>query len=148
MDRNKRQIETEQVIDIPKQMAEENLMVGLIKEFANLQNIAQITACLPIPRAVGESIPWGILTMNLTKLEYGNETVDCKQEPRETWELQKVKVGEESPVYSTMWECKGRFVAKPGLEGDVGNKGWCYYPKMATTNTSVWVTETKCEKKN
>ena len=36
VDRNKRQIETEQVIDIPKQMAEENLMVGLIKEFANL----------------------------------------------------------------------------------------------------------------
>ena len=36
VDRNKRQIETEQVIDIPKQTTEENLMVGLIKEFANL----------------------------------------------------------------------------------------------------------------
>ena len=88
VDRNKRQVETEQVIEIPKQMAEENLLVGLIKEFANLKNDAQITACLPILRAVGESIPWGILTMNLTKLEYGNVTVDCKQEPRETWELQ------------------------------------------------------------
>ena len=72
VDRNKRQIETEQVIDIPKQMSEENLLVGLTKEFANLQNVMQITACLPIPRAVGESIPWGILTMNLTNLEHKN----------------------------------------------------------------------------
>ena len=67
--RNKRQQDTEQLINIPKEMPEENLMLGLIKGFANLQNVTQITACLPIPRAVGESIPWGILTMNLTNLE-------------------------------------------------------------------------------
>ena len=72
--RNRRQVETEQLIYLPKKAPEENLMLGLIKEFSNLQNVTQITACLPIPRAVGESVPWGILTMNLTNLRYKNET--------------------------------------------------------------------------
>ena len=91
VDRNKRQVETEQVIEIPKQMAEENVMVGLTKEFANLQNITRITACLPITRAVGESIRWGILTMNLTNLEYKNETTYCEQRPVTQW-YEQVKV--------------------------------------------------------
>jgi len=43
-------------------------MIGLIKEFANLQNVTQITACLPVPRAVGESVPWGNSTRHARKL--------------------------------------------------------------------------------
>ena len=50
-------IEAEQLIYLPRRTPEENLMVGLKKEFANLQNVTQITACLPIPRVVGESVP-------------------------------------------------------------------------------------------
>jgi len=50
-------IRAEQLIYLPRRTREENLMVGVIKEFANLQNVTQITACLPIPRVVGESVP-------------------------------------------------------------------------------------------
>jgi len=49
-------IKAEQLIYIPRRTPEKNLMIELIKEFANLQNVTQITACLPIPRAVGESV--------------------------------------------------------------------------------------------
>lgn len=85
--RNKRQIEAHQLIQLPKRTQDENLMRGLIKEFANLQNVSQITACLLIPRAVGQSIPWGIRTMNLTKIEK-NETTHCEPKPVVEWQEQ------------------------------------------------------------
>lgn len=68
--RIKSQTETEQLIFFLRKTPEDNLMLGLIKEFANLQNVSQLTACSPIPRAVGESIPWRILAMNLTIEEF------------------------------------------------------------------------------
>lgn len=71
----KSQTEIEQLILFLRKTPEENLMLGLIKEFANLQNISRLTTCLPTPRAGSESIPWGILTMYLTK----NETTHCEQ---------------------------------------------------------------------
>lgn len=77
--------EAEQLIHIPGRTPEENLMIGLIKEFANLQNVTQITACLPIPRAVGESVPRGILTRNLSSEEHEIDTTKCKQVPAVGW---------------------------------------------------------------
>lgn len=67
-------------------------MLGLIKEFANLQNVSQLTACSPIPRAVGESIPWRILAMNLTIEERKNETTRCEQKPVIGWKEQVEKI--------------------------------------------------------
>jgi len=61
-------IKAEQLIYLPRRTPEENLMIGLKKEFGNLQNVTQITACLPIPRAVGESVPWGNSTRHARKL--------------------------------------------------------------------------------
>ncbi|XP_055648591.1 uncharacterized protein LOC129783006 [Falco peregrinus] len=146
VDRNKRQIETEQVIDIPKQMAEENLMVGLIKEFANLQNITQITACLPIPKAVGESIPWGILTMNLTNLEHKNETNYCEQRPVTQW-YEQVKVTRKQ------WKTPGSLADCEKLLNYVFTKigrfktvGWCSYDEQFKINVSKSVMEWKCNK--
>lgn len=55
--RNKRQIETDQSIYLPRKTWSESLMLGLMKEFANLQKVSQMTACLTIPRTVSESIP-------------------------------------------------------------------------------------------
>lgn len=60
-------------------------MIGLIKEFANLQNVTQRTARLPIPRAVGESVPRGILTTNLSSEELETDTTNCKQVPAVGW---------------------------------------------------------------
>ncbi|RMB91385.1 hypothetical protein DUI87_32176 [Hirundo rustica rustica] len=39
----------------------ENLVVGLIRDFGMVQNVSRITACLPLPKAAGEPIPWGIV---------------------------------------------------------------------------------------
>jgi len=61
-------IKAEQLIYLPRRTPEENLIIGLIKEFANLQNVTQITACLPIPRVVRESVPWGNSTRHARKL--------------------------------------------------------------------------------
>ena len=61
-------IKTEQLIYLLRRTPEKNLMIGLIKEFANLQNVTQITACLPIPRAAGESLPWENSTRHAQKL--------------------------------------------------------------------------------
>ena len=81
-------IEVEQLIYLPRGNAEENLMVGLIKEFANLQNVTQMTACRPIPRAVGESVPWGILTTNLSSKKSNNDSTYCEQVPVVGWQKQ------------------------------------------------------------
>lgn len=84
--RNKRQ--AEELIYLPRRTQEENLMVGSIKGFANFPNVTQITACLPIPRAVGEFVPWGILTINLTNLEHRNVTAHCEPRPVVGWQEQ------------------------------------------------------------
>lgn len=82
------QTEIEQLILFLRKTPEEYLMLGLIKELANLQNVSQLTACLQVSRAVGESIPWGILTMELTTKEHKNETTHCEQKPVTGWKEQ------------------------------------------------------------
>lgn len=91
--------QTEQLILFLRKSPDENLILELIEKFANLQNVSQLTACLPIPRAVGESIPWGILTMNLTIEEHENETTCCEQKPLIGWkeQLEKIRKQWKSP---------------------------------------------------
>lgn len=68
--------ESPQIIQVPQRDPEENLMIGLIKDFAKMQNTSRITACLPIPKAAGEPIEWGIITIPFPE---GNETVKCQE---------------------------------------------------------------------
>lgn len=48
--------------------------------------------CLQVSRAVGESIPWGILTVDLTTEEHKNEMTHCEQEPVTGWKEQVEKI--------------------------------------------------------
>lgn len=71
------QVET-QVITIPNTIRAENVMIGLIKDFARMQNTSRITACLPIPKAAGDPISWGIITSKLPEIP-DNKTIACRQ---------------------------------------------------------------------
>ncbi|TRZ13377.1 hypothetical protein HGM15179_013680, partial [Zosterops borbonicus] len=91
--RMKREVQTEtQVIEAPNTIQAENVMIGLVKDFAKMQNTSRITACLPIPMAAGDPISWGIITSNLPDIK-GNKTVRCKQVPesrivlKEYWKI-------------------------------------------------------------
>lgn len=44
-----------QVIDLTK-LEQKDLVVGPIRAFAGLQNVTEITACLPLPEAAGETM--------------------------------------------------------------------------------------------
>ncbi|XP_030334304.1 uncharacterized protein LOC115604890 [Strigops habroptila] len=68
--------ESPQIIQVPQRDPEENLMIGLIKDFAKMQNTSRITACLPIPKAAGEPIEWGIITIPLPEED---KTVKCQE---------------------------------------------------------------------
>lgn len=88
--RMKREAET-QVIKISNAVRAENVMIGLVKDFAKIQNTSRITACLPIPKAAGDPVNWGIITSKLPEIQK-NKTIACKQVPesrqvvKETWE--------------------------------------------------------------
>lgn len=53
---------------------EENLILILIQGFGKICNLSSITACLPIPNSERECIPWGIIPINLSMIQYDNLT--------------------------------------------------------------------------
>ncbi|RMC03807.1 hypothetical protein DUI87_19560 [Hirundo rustica rustica] len=64
----------------------ENLVVGLIRDFGIMQNVSRITACLPLPKAAGEPIPWGIVPVGQLPNATVNVTWNCKVETKEKGE--------------------------------------------------------------
>lgn len=46
----------------------ENLMIGLIRDFAQTQNVSSITACLPIPKSAEDPVQWGIISTTLPEV--------------------------------------------------------------------------------
>ncbi|RMB94895.1 hypothetical protein DUI87_28701 [Hirundo rustica rustica] len=64
----------------------ENLVVGLIRDFGMVQNVSRITACLPLPKAAGEPIPWGIVPVGQLPNATVNVTWNCKVETKEKGE--------------------------------------------------------------
>ncbi|XP_056359665.1 uncharacterized protein LOC130259431 [Oenanthe melanoleuca] len=62
---------------------QENLVVGLIRDFGMVQNVSRITACLPLPQAAGEPIPWGIIPIPLLPKTVENTSTVCHIERKE-----------------------------------------------------------------
>lgn len=55
----------------------------------------RITACMPIPKAAGDPLEWGIITSPLPQVE-GNKTIQCKEGWDSAWTvslLQKFQYG-------------------------------------------------------
>ena len=44
-------------VTFPRSQEQENLIVGLIRDFGKVQNVSSITACLPLPQAARKPIP-------------------------------------------------------------------------------------------
>ncbi|XP_063257959.1 uncharacterized protein LOC134552841 [Prinia subflava] len=61
----------------------ENLIIGLIRDFGMVQNVSRITACLPLPQAAGEPIPWGIIPIPLPHEIAENISTVCHIERKE-----------------------------------------------------------------
>jgi len=61
------QVPWTQVVQIPHRQPSENLLVGLIKDFAIMKGTDRITACLPNPKATGDPLEWGITTCHCPK---------------------------------------------------------------------------------
>ncbi|RMC14212.1 hypothetical protein DUI87_09303 [Hirundo rustica rustica] len=57
---------------------QENLIVGLIRDFGRMQNTTSITACLPLPQAAGDPIPWGIIPIREMPSATANVTWNCE----------------------------------------------------------------------
>lgn len=91
--RMKKEVQAEmQVIKVSNAIWSENVMIGLVKEFAKMQNTSRTTACLPIPKAPGDPISWGIIMPKLSEIQK-DKTTACKQVPesrqiiKETWKV-------------------------------------------------------------
>jgi len=140
-------IEAEQLIYLPRRTPEENLMVGLKKEFANLQNVTQITACLPIPRVVGESVPWGILT-NLSSEKSNNDGTYCEQVPVVEWQEQIGYVKKQWKTPGNREDCEKLLNYVFIKIGRFHNVGWCTYDEPVKKNVSRTIMEWECRKSN
>lgn len=105
---------------------QENLVVGLIRDFGIVQNVSRITACLPLPQAAGEPIPWGIIPIPLPPKATENTSTVCQIERKEKEIVTDKKEYSLTPQYSSIWKCNekgGKHEAKPGLYGGLGNYG-------------------------
>ncbi|XP_039244338.1 uncharacterized protein LOC120324666 [Pipra filicauda] len=77
-----RQVSNLQIPD--REVEQENLVVGLIRDFGKAQNVTKITACLPMPHAAGDPIPWGIIPVPEIPRMFKNTTWNCRFVTR-TW---------------------------------------------------------------
>ncbi|XP_053911768.1 uncharacterized protein LOC128850785 isoform X6 [Cuculus canorus] len=151
--RVKRAIESTQlpqVMNIPRGDPEENLIIGLIKDFAKMQNTSRITACLPLPKTAGEPIKWGIMTFPFPK-NVGNNTV-CKQEMRVLQVKQKQYIKQQWKLPGRREDCykllNHQFVQSNSMFS-FGDVGWCTYDVVkeiiAPQERKEWVCREKDE---
>lgn len=68
---------------IERNAEQENLVVGLIRDFGIMQNVTKITACLPLPQAAGEPIPWGIIPVTTMPESFKNVSWSCQLVPKQ-----------------------------------------------------------------
>ncbi|KAL9871155.1 uncharacterized protein GJ701_016870 [Geothlypis trichas] len=103
---------------IERSAEQENLVVGLIRDFGIMQNVTKITACLPLPQAAGEPIPWGIIPVTKMPESFKNVSWSCQLVPKpvEVWKdlCMTVRV-------MTKEECE----KKPTYYGWIQNTGKC-----------------------
>ncbi|XP_063036784.1 uncharacterized protein LOC134432209 [Melospiza melodia melodia] len=67
---------------IERNTEQENLVVGLIRDFGIMQNVTKITACLPLPQAAGEPIPRGIILVTKMPETCKNVSWSCQSVPK------------------------------------------------------------------
>lgn len=105
-------------------------MIGLIRDFAKMQNVSQVTACLPIPKSAGDPIPWGIITSPIPQIEK-NKTIQCESETViETERLEGFYRKCQIHLYS---ECqKERNYIFTDLDNEDGRLGMCEYDAPRT----------------
>ncbi|XP_050839626.1 uncharacterized protein LOC127060434 [Serinus canaria] len=135
-------------ITTQNEQKQENLIVGLIRDFGTVQNVSQITACLPLPQAAGEPIQWGVVPVPMPPTIQENITVMCQVENVEK-EVVEIKEGY-SPLwkYSSIWDCRekgGRYEPKPGLYGGLGNYGWCFEKQEQQIKKKQLSREIRCQ---
>uniref|UniRef100_A0A8B9T3C6 ribonuclease H n=1 Tax=Anas platyrhynchos TaxID=8839 RepID=A0A8B9T3C6_ANAPL len=123
---------------------EENLMIGLIRDFAKMQNVSQVTACLPIPKSAGGPIPWGIITSSIPQIEK-NKTVQCESETIIETEM----LGgfyRECQIRLYPWCKKERNYIFTDLDNEDGRLGMCEYdaPHTRQKEKVIW----KCKEAN
>ncbi|XP_050196620.1 uncharacterized protein LOC126653140 isoform X1 [Myiozetetes cayanensis] len=74
-----RQTHASQISQVPhRKITQENLVVGLIRDFGRVQNVSKITACLPMPQSAGDPIPWGVIPVPEVPKMFRNTTWNCK----------------------------------------------------------------------
>lgn len=115
---------------------QENLIIGLIRDFGKAQNTSKITACLPLPQAAGEPIPWGVIPIPAPPIQQNDVTI-CWTEKREILKTVIKKEYSQTPEYTNDWQCQsrgGRFEPKwlgTGVRQllwvGTDNYGWCYH---------------------
>ncbi|XP_063035582.1 uncharacterized protein LOC134431513 [Melospiza melodia melodia] len=126
---------------------QENLIVGLVRDFGKMQNVTKITACLPLPQAAGEPIPWGIIPIPDPPI-IQNLTQTCYPQIREKLKKKTMKEWSTVPKPSDVWQCRaneGRFEPKSGLYGGLNNYGWCYDVQHKEIDVKVTEQEWVCQ---
>lgn len=153
--RMKREVQTgTQVIKVSNAVRAENVTIGLVKDFAKMQNTSRITACLPIPKAAGDPVNWGIIISKLPEIQK-NKTITCKQVPesrqviKETWE----KIGTwMRPMGQKDCILSDGILGTPMGESEGITQWQCYLPhykkiiENVTETTLVWKCEAKDQK--
>ncbi|XP_056371866.1 uncharacterized protein LOC130266619 [Oenanthe melanoleuca] len=122
-----------------QELGQENLIVGLVRDFGQVQNTTSITACLPLPKAAGDPIPWGIIPVGEMPPVTINGTKRCNKEIRN-----HTKMIEETYTVRGKWSTPGQKseclkLLNPVFTriGRFKNVGWCTYDiRQKKTKTS------------
>lgn len=112
-----------------QESGQENLIVGLVRDFGQVQNTTSITACLPLPKAAGDPIPWGIIPVGEMPPVTMNGTKRCNKVMRN-----HTKMIEETYIVGGQWSSPGQRSECLKLPNAVYSKigrfkdvGWCSY---------------------
>ncbi|KAM7020577.1 uncharacterized protein M8220_017630, partial [Acridotheres tristis] len=121
--------QAKEIKNVQQELGQENLVVGLVRDFGKMQNVTAITACLPLPKAAGDPIPWGIIPLGEMPPEIVNGTRKCNKELRN-----RTRIVEEVYTYGGRWstpkqrsECLK--LSNPVFTkiGQHKNIGWCAF---------------------
>lgn len=127
--RNRRIRQVTEVGKTQQGLGQENLIVGLIRDFGQVQNTTSITACLPLPKAAGDPIPWGIIPVGEMPPVTMNGTKRCNEVMQN-----HTKMIEETYTVRGQWSLPGQRSECMKLPNAVYSKigrlkdvGWCSY---------------------
>ncbi|XP_068868131.1 uncharacterized protein [Aphelocoma coerulescens] len=123
---------TRQVLEDEIQTKPENLIVGLIRDFGQTQNVSAITACLPLPHAAGDPIPWGIIPAPDMPVSNRTVTLSCTQEIRSRTKLVNRTNVIRRKTPRTRADCYKLPNAVFTRIGRFQGVGWCEYDERQT----------------